>query len=324
MNENKNIDNLHCKRCGAELASDSIFCEQCGKRVKPNKWLFIILAFAMLLVGGGLWYYMTHRSGKEPLPKPKPTYTISVKSSDETMGTVIGGGSYDTIITVTIEALANEGYQFVSWNDGYKERQRKVVTDHNQEYEAQFENKPETPVPPTPTIPKFLIRVESSDPNMGTVTGGGTFDSLAVVTIEAVAKDGYRFVSWSDGNNKAKRTIKVTANQEYLARFKSKESQQPVVELKEKKYWFGRYEGDLKNGIPDGNGTMFYDCQIQIAKYSSYNIFAEKGDYFVGNWKNGDIYIGNLYDKNGVIKYENIKAKPRTRPYDLEKDEYLK
>ena len=275
MNGNKhNVnDKLHCKHCGAELAEDSVFCEQCGKRVKPNKWLFVFIATALLLGVGGLWFYLSHRD-EGPQPKPKPTYTISVKSSDEAMGTVNGGGTYDTIITATIEALANEGYRFVSWNDGDKERQRNVITDHNQEYEARFER-----------------IIDTLAQGQGNIITPGV---------------------------EPKEEPKVKPKEE--PKVKPKEA--PTI--KEKKYWFGRYEGDLKNGIPDGNGTMFYDCQIQIAKYSLYNIFAEKGDYFVGNWKNGDIYIGKLYDKNGIIKYENIKAKPRTRPYDLEKDEYLK
>ena len=278
-NEHSVNDKLHCKHCGAELAEDSVFCEQCGKRVKLKKWLFIILAFALLLVGGGLWWYYM---GKKPLPKPKPTYTISIKSSDETMGTVNGGGTYDTIITATIEALANEGCRFVSWNDGNKERQRKVVTDHNQEYEAQFE---------------VIIDTLTQGP-------------VDITTPGVESKE--------EPKAEPKEKPKVEPKE------KPKVEPKEEPEIKEKKYWFGRYEGDLKNGIPEGNGTMYYNCQIQIAKYSSYDIFAEKGDYFVGNWKNGDIYIGKLYDKNGVIKYENIKAKPRTRPYDLEKDDYLK
>jgi hypothetical protein len=309
MNENEHIDNLHCKHCGAELASDSIFCEQCGKRVKPNKWLFIILAFAMLLVGGGLWYYMTHRSGKEPLPKPKPTYTISVKSSDETMGTVIGGGSYDTIITVTIEALANEGYQFVSWNDGYKERQRKVVTDHNQEYEAQFENKPETPEPPTPTIPKFLIRVEPSDPSMGTVTGGGTYDSLSVIRIEAIAEDGFKFSKWNDGNKKNPRTVTVLSNQKFTASFiKTPVDWGGPVQTD----WNGvaTYTGPGEGGRPEGVGgkLVFYsNYQLELKDINGTKLDIKAGETIEDTkFVNYRLRQGTLHRKDGSTKWFNI------------------
>ena len=313
MNENEHIDNLHCKHCGAELASDSIFCEQCGKRVKPNKWLFIILAFALLLVGGGLWYYMTHRSGKEPLPKPKPTYTISVKSSDETMGTVIGGGSYDTIITITIEALANEGYQFVSWNDGYKERQRKVVTDHNQEYVAQFEINPEAPEPPTPPkvtkIPKFLITVESSDPNMGRVKGGGSFDSLSVIRIEAIAEDGFKFSKWNDGNKKNPRTVTVMSNQKYTATF-----------IKTPVNWGGpvqtdwnevaSYTGPGEGGRPEGVGgkLVFYsDYQLELKDINGTKLDIKAGETIEDTkFVNYRLRQGTLHRKDGSTKWFNI------------------
>lgn len=309
MNENKNIDNLHCKRCGAELASDSIFCEQCGKRVKPNKWLFIILAFALLLVGGGLWYYMTHRSGKEPLPKPKPTYTISVKSSDETMGTVIGGGSYDTIITITIEALANEGYQFVSWNDGYKERQRKVVTDHNQEYEAQFENKPAAPEPPTPTIPKFLITVEPSDPNMGTVKGGGSYDSLSVIRIEAIAEDGFKFSKWNDGNKKNPRTVTVLSNQKFTASFiKTPVDWGGPVQTD----WNGvaTYTGPGEGGRPEGVGgkLVFYsNYQLELKDINGTKLDIKAGETIEDTkFVNYRLRQGTLHRKDGSTKWFNI------------------
>ena len=65
MNENKHLNNLHCKQCGAELAEDSVFCEQCGKRVKPNKWLFVFITIALLLGVGGLWYLISLDSRRD-------------------------------------------------------------------------------------------------------------------------------------------------------------------------------------------------------------------------------------------------------------------
>ena len=312
-NEHSVNDKLHCKHCGAELAEDSVFCEQCGKRVKPNKWLFVFIATALLLGVGGLWYYLSHHVGK-PQPEPKPTYTISVKSSDEAMGTINGGGTYDTIITVTIEALANEGYRFVTWNDGNKERQRNVITDCNQEYVAQFEKTPETPEAPTPlkvtTIPKFLITVESSDPYMGTVKGEGTYDSLAPVTIEAIANNGYRFVSWDDGNTQRKRTFKVTNNQKYVARFVENLTVKPhpgpgEIEVD----WNGvaTYRGPGLGNKPDGIGgkLVFYkDYQLDLKKIDGRKLDIKAGEIIEPTkFKDGKlniIGIGTLHRKDGT------------------------
>lgn len=86
-------------------------------------------------------------------------------------------------------------------------------------------------------------------------------------------------------------------------------------------YSFGSYRGDLKNGIPEGDGTMTYTRRVQIAKHDTQNPahYAEAGDYFVGSWGNGDIVSGALYNKDGVIK-ERILAPKRFNEYDLSKD----
>ena len=311
-NEHSVNDKLHCKHCGAELAEDSVFCEQCGKRVKPNKWLFVFIATALLLGVGGLWYYLSHHVGK-PQPEPKPTYTISVKSSDEAMGTINGGGTYDTIITVTIEALANEGYRFVSWNDGNKKRQRKVVTDHNQEYEAQFEIIPETPEPPTSpkvtTIPKFLITVESSDPYMGTVKGGGSFDSLAVIKIEAKAEDGFKFSKWNDGNKENPRTVTVVSNQKFTATFVKRPVNMggPI-----QTDWNGvaTYTGPGEGGRPEGVGgkLVFYsNYQLELKDINGTKLEIKAGETIEDTkFVNYRLRQGTLHRNDGTTKWFNI------------------
>ena len=86
-------------------------------------------------------------------------------------------------------------------------------------------------------------------------------------------------------------------------------------------YSFGRYEGPVKNCIPEGQGgTMTYTCRIQIAKREEGRVFyAEKGDYFTGKWYNGDIEFGNLYDSTGKQKLQ-INVGRRPNPYDLRND----
>lgn len=394
---------MKCKHCKTIISDDSVFCEHCGRRVKRNKWPFIIAA--ILLVGGGVLFYLNYGKGEGT---PGPSVTVTVKSKDESMGTVKGGGSFKSGAVVQIEATANKGYRFVCWDDGNKESFREVTADHNQEYQAIFEEKrkvaisvksndesmgtvigggtyyddtvvsiipvankgchfvgwgdgkldnprevktdqtldlvayfeetgsdldpndvpPDLPGPLPREVSKFEITVESSNTNMGTVSGGGTYDSATVVTIDAMAKEGYKFISWTDGNKDKTRKVVVDGNHKYKAQFeKIAQHVEPPVEppkSQTKRYWFGRYEGDMKNGIPEGGGVMYYNCHIQIAKFhSTSSYFAEEDDYFEGDWKNGDINNGKLFDKDGNLKY-TIRGKSRTRPYDLETDEYIK
>ena len=67
----------------------------------------------------------------------------------------------------------------------------------------------------------YTITVQSNNPEMGTVSGSGTFLEGTVTTIAATPHSGYRFVQWNDGNTDAIRTITVTANATYTAYFET-------------------------------------------------------------------------------------------------------
>lgn len=61
----------------------------------------------------------------------------------------------------------------------------------------------------------------------GTVSGGGTYNYNASVTLKATANSGYHFVKWSDGNTSATRTVTVTKDATYTATFE----QDPYLNL---------------------------------------------------------------------------------------------
>ena len=52
------------------------------------------------------------------------TYTITAHAANNTMGYVTGGGTYSAGETVTLKAVANSTYCFVSWSDGNTENPR--------------------------------------------------------------------------------------------------------------------------------------------------------------------------------------------------------
>ena len=66
------------------------------------------------------------------------TYYIRVVSSDEVFGTVTGGGVYAEGTIITIAAIPNPGYAFISWNDSNYENPRQVVVTRNETYIAIF------------------------------------------------------------------------------------------------------------------------------------------------------------------------------------------
>lgn len=61
----------------------------------------------------------------------------------------------------------------------------------------------------------------------GTVSGGGTYNYNASVTLKATANSGYHFVKWNDGNTSATRTVTVTKDATYTATFE----QDPYLNL---------------------------------------------------------------------------------------------
>lgn len=73
----------------------------------------------------------------------------------------------------------------------------------------------------TYSIPNYTITVKAGIG--GTVSGGGTFEAGKTATITATPNIGYRFVEWSDGNPAKSRSITVTSNATYTARFEPKE-----------------------------------------------------------------------------------------------------
>ena len=56
---------------------------------------------------------------------------------------------------------------------------------------------------------------------------------------------------------------------------------------------FGKYEGEMKNGVPNGQGTSTYT----------------DGGKYVGEFKYGDTWNGIYYDKNGNILEKTVNGK---------------
>lgn len=69
---------------------------------------------------------------------PNLQYSITVNSSDNTMGTATGGGSYAGSSMVELWANANTGYRFTGWNDGLTDNPRNIIVSDDIVYTAYF------------------------------------------------------------------------------------------------------------------------------------------------------------------------------------------
>ncbi|MBQ7697491.1 MAG: InlB B-repeat-containing protein [Paludibacteraceae bacterium] len=137
-------------------------------------------------------------------------YQLTVNANNDALGTVTGGGTFDFGSTVTVTATATaEHYHFAGWSDGNGDATRQfTIPAGDVTLTALF-------------IPnQYTISVLTSDSEMGTVSGGGTYDYQSEVTLTATAKTGYHFVEWTDGVKTATRNETVGgADATYTATF---------------------------------------------------------------------------------------------------------
>ena len=66
---------------------------------------------------------------------------------------------------------------------------------------------------------EYTITVKSNNEAWGRVTGSGTYTKGKVISIEAIAKNNYRFLSWQDGSTDNPRSITVRSDAMYTAKF---------------------------------------------------------------------------------------------------------
>ena len=173
--------------------------------------------------------------------------TLTLGVNDESMGSVTGAGTYDGGSDVKIEAKANEGFVFVQWSDGVTENPRTLKVTSDMTLSAIFKDKNADP-------DKFLVTLMVSDPNAGEVTGSGSYELGETVIIEAKAKDGYKFVNWSDGNTSPVRTIIIDKNLALTANF----------EALGQTYTITASVNDATMGIVQGAGKYAENAQVKL------------------------------------------------------------
>ena len=135
--------------------------------------------------------------------------TITVNVLNPSMGSTAGGGHYPPGTSVTISAFANPHYHFTQWNDGNTENPRVITITTDTTFTAYF------------AANQYQITVASSNPGIGSVTGGGTYAYGTCITISATPNSNYTFLNWSDGDTNNPRNLLVSNSASYIANFQS-------------------------------------------------------------------------------------------------------
>lgn len=119
--------------------------------------------------------------------KAKPI-TITVKSENENMGTVSGGGTTTVNVPVQISAVPKQGYAFEGW---YLNGVKLTTVKQNDNY---YSNSDSTLI--AKFVEGYKVTVESENTAMGTVSGGGSVIKGWPIRIIATPKPNCKFIGW--------------------------------------------------------------------------------------------------------------------------------
>ena len=180
------------------------------------------------------------------------SYNVSAYAQN---GSVEGAGYYNHGASATLTAKADEGYHFIQWSDGVKDKSRTETVLSSMSFEAEFEVN--------------TFNITAAEAANGVVSGAGTYNYGAVATLTAVANEGYHFTQWSDGLTSATRRLSVVEDAEFSASFE-----------------INTYEVKLsaENGTVSGAGTFEHGEEATIsAKAAEHYHFVKWSD---GNTQN--------------------------------------
>lgn len=149
------------------------------------------------------------------------TWTFDANGgTGDTTKTLNYNATLSTLPTASRASTAANNYTFVGWFDtdtstGGTQLTTSTKCTGNKTWYARW----------TVSTRQYKLTVTAG--TGGTVSGGGTYNYNASVTLKATANSGYHFVKWSDGNTSATRTVTVTKDATYTATFE----QDPYLNL---------------------------------------------------------------------------------------------
>lgn len=117
------------------------------------------------------------------------TYVVSVIANDTDGGTVSGGGIYLDGQTVTVAAVAGDGYEFAGW----RENGTVVSTEETYTFQAKADRELEAVF-----VKTYVITLLVDPSGSGTASGGGTVLEGEQVTVTATGCESFRFVGWHE------------------------------------------------------------------------------------------------------------------------------
>ena len=217
-------------------------------------------------------------------------YEITTECDPVEGGSVSGAGIYDYGSTATLTATPNENYSFICWSDGIASNPRIVTVTGNANYKAIFHFN---------GTPMYTITVKPNNPDLGTVTGSGTYPQGTTIEISATPNIGAVFTGWDDGITDNPRNITVTQDMVVTAIFTEIETYTITV----------RAENPLL-GSTYGSGVYPLNQIVNIGATPN------AGFYFSG-WQDGNMNNPRTITVTGDAEYIASFAQNPVETYTL-------
>ena len=256
-------------------------------------------------------------------------YTVTAVSSDDTKGSVTGGGTYKEGVEVTLKATAKEGYIFVEWTENgtrvSTDAEYKFTADKNRSLTANFTKKPHV----IEYYPLYICGVQVTSDNKDNITGDGitgkvSYDGDATggtLTLENATLSKMDSNEWCiylicdsvmyEDSVDTPLTVnligdnKINAGNDLLAGIITNAT---VTILGPGKLTIE----DAGNGIYAERGLTVNGATIVVTSCRSYPLWAGGGDIVFENGANLDLETSNPYaistGKNLIIKDSRVTA----------------
>lgn len=248
-------------------------------------------------------------------------YTITATANPANGGRITGAGSYASGLSVTLNASANNGFEFVNWTENGTE----VSTSASYTFTITEDRTLVANFNAT-TPDTYTVTTTANPTNGGTVTGSGSYTSGASVTVNATANNGFEFVNWTENgtsvSTNASYTFNITADRNLVANFSAIVPDTYTVTITANPTNGGTVTGGgaytagssvtvtatANNGFEFVNWTENGTAVSSNASYS-FNITANRNlvanfnsvstdTYFITSWVNG---IGGSISPRGTI-----------------------
>ena len=196
---------------------------------------------------------------------PTVEFVMTVSSSQPQWGSAVVVKDADSNdvrcdSSCVVKAIPNYGYHFQQWSNGSTNIQDTLFLVGDSSVSATFAKN------------QYSLLLQSADPSLGSVSGGGVYNYLDTVVITATATaPHYFFERWSDGSTESNHSVVITDNRMLIAYFAIDTH---AVILK---------PDSIAHGSVSGGGRYIYGTAVTVtaAPYSGYSF---------SHWSDGSTY----------------------------------